>query len=61
MLPRNMELQLIGSYLGYGGTYKDAVKQKSTVIEQALLMNNNASFEYSINKFDKDLNEAAGT
>ena len=61
MLPRNMELQLIGSYLGYGGTYKDAVKQKSTVIEQALLMNNNASFEYSINKFDKDLNEVAGT
>lgn len=61
MLPRNMEMQLIGSYIGNGGTYKDALKQKGEVIESALYMMNKHKEQFDIDSYSKDLNEAAQT
>lgn len=61
MLPRNMEMQLIGNFIGNGGTYKEALKEKGKVIETALLMGNNSTFEYDYTNYQKDLNEVAGT
>ena len=61
MLPKNMEMQLIGSYIGNGGSYKEAIHQKGDVISQALLMVNDHKEEFDIDSYSKDLNEAAMT
>lgn len=60
MLPAQMERQLIGSYIGNGGTYRDAKKQKGLVLGAALSMVNDHTEEIALD-YDKDLNEAAGT
>lgn len=61
MLPAQMERQLIGSYIGNGGTYKEAKKQKGLVLGAALSMVNDHTEEFTNLDYDKDLNEIAGT
>ena len=60
MLPQNMEMQLIGSYIGAGGTYKDALKQKGEVIGSALAMINDSNEELTGVELNDDLNQALG-